>query len=155
MKELKLNLGSGYRPRDGFINIDNRKECNPDLLCDIEKGLPFEDNTVDYVIATDFLEHIPRSYVIAVIEDIYRVLKPNGAFEHLTPSTDGRGAFSDPNHVSFWNAASWLYYTDDEYRKLYGIKAKFTGKSEDFMTNETWGIIHTHGILTAIKEVQE
>lgn len=150
--EVKLNLGSGYRPREGFINIDNRAECSPDLLCDVTAGLPFSDNSVDYIIATDFLEHIPLGAVVGVIEDLYRVLKPGGTLEHLTPSTDGRGAWCDPTHVSFWNAASWLYYTDDEHRELYGIRAKFVGTSEDVVTNKTWGIIHTHGIMTAIKE---
>jgi len=149
--EIKLNLGSGYRPREGFVNIDNREECKPDLLCDVVSGLPFDDDSVDYVLATDFLEHVPAGKVVSVIEDIYRVLKPGGILEHLTPSTDGRGAFSDPHHVSFWNAASWLYYTDDEHRRLYGITAKFVGQSEDHVTNEKWGIVHTHGILHAIK----
>ena len=153
MEEVKINLGSGYRPREGFINIDSREECGPDLCYDVTDGLPFEDNSVDYVLATDFLEHIPIGLVVGVIEDIYRILKPGGTLEHLTPSTDGRGAFCDPTHVSFWNAASWLYYTSDEHRSLYGIQAKFEGQSKDIVTNETWGIIHTHGILTAIKEV--
>ena len=28
------------------------------------------------------------------------------------PSTDGRGAWQDPTHVSFWNEHSFWYYTD-------------------------------------------
>ena len=32
----------------------------------------------------------------------------------LTPSTDGRGAFQDPTHVSFWNSNSFWYYTRPE-----------------------------------------
>ena len=28
------------------------------------------------------------------------------------PSTDGRGAFQDPTHVSFWNENSFTYYTE-------------------------------------------
>jgi O-antigen biosynthesis protein len=28
-----------------------------------------------------------------------------------TPCTNGRGAFQDPTHVSFWNSISFRYYT--------------------------------------------
>ena len=156
MEEIKLNLGCGYRHMEGFVNIDNREECKPDLCIDIiETGLPFDDDSVDYVFAQDFLEHIPSEYVVSLIEEIYRVLKPDGIFEHLTPSTDGRGAFADPYHRSFWNIASWLYYMEDEHRKLYGVKAKFEGDLQDHITSDSLHVIHTHGVLKAVKGVQK
>ena len=100
---IKLNLGSGYRPSEGFVNIDVNPDCEPDIVCDITYGLPYKDNEVDAIKAVDFLEHIPIGKTIFVIEEIWRVLKPGGIFEHVTPSTDGRGAFQDPTHLSFWN----------------------------------------------------
>ena len=148
---MKLNLGAGYRKMDGFINIDNRPEVEPDLVCDVVNGLPFENDSVEYVIANDFLEHIPNGKTVQVIEEIYRVLKPGATFESLTPSTDGRGAFSDPYHVSFWNKDTWLYYMDEGYRALYGIKANFTGQVKDYITNDALHIIHTHAMLQAVK----
>lgn len=152
MQEIKLNLGCGYRKLgDGFINIDNRTETEPDIVCDVTAGLPFNDSSVDYVNASDFLEHIPIGETIGVIEEIFRVLKPGGTFESLTPSTDGRGAFSDPTHRSFWNRDSWLYYMVDDYRNLYGIKAQFTGHVQDYITNDALHIIHTRTLLQAVK----
>ena len=97
------------------------------------------------VRAYDFLEHIPIGKVVPVMNEIYRVLKPGGIFESSTPSTDGRGAFQDPTHTSFWNRNSWFYYSIKEYRNLYGIKADFEiVKMEDI--NRGNGIIHTHVI---------
>lgn len=151
MEEIKLNLGCGYRKIDGWINIDNRPEVEPDLVCDVIEGLPFPDSHVDAVLATDFLEHIPIGKTVQVVEEIYRVLKPGGKFESWTPSTDGRGAFQDPAHVSFWNRNSWLYYMEDEYRDLYGIKAAFTGTVLDVVTNDALHIIHTVAQLEAVK----
>jgi len=148
---MKLNLGCGYRKIDDFVNIDIRSSVDPDLVCDVTKGLPMRENTIDYIVAFDFLEHVPIGSTIYVIEEIYRVLKPDGKFEHLTPSTDGRGAFQDPTHVSFWNINSWLYYMDDQYRDLYDINAKFTGEIRDLVTDDAHHIIHTHGILKAVK----
>lgn len=151
MKEIKINLGCGFRKVDGFINIDNRTEVDPDMLCDVTVSLPFGDDSVDYVLANDFLEHIPIGETIGVIEEIFRVLKPGGTFESLTPSSDGRGAFSDPTHKSFWNKCSWLYFMVDDYRNLYGIKAKFSGQVNDYITNDALHIVHTHALLQAVK----
>lgn len=147
-----INLGCGRMHLDGFINIDNRLEMNPDLLCDVTKGLPYEDETIDIVRADDFLEHIPIGSVIPVMNEIWRVLKPRGIFESLTPSTDGRGAFQDPTHVSFWNRNSWDYYSNPKIRELYGIKADFDIENiEDIETDRNNMIIHTHVIARARK----
>ena len=124
---MNLNLGSGQARLPGFINIDNRPEMFPDVCCDVIEGLPYPDNSVDYVLANDFLEHIPIGKTIRVIEEIYRVLKPDGIFESSTPDAEFGSlcAFQDPTHCSFWVENSWNYYTDDAHRSLYGIKAKF------------------------------
>jgi len=153
LQGIKINLGCGFRKLEGFINIDNRPEVSPDLVCDILEGLPFDDNSVDCVRAYDFLEHCPIGKVVGVITDIWRVLKPGGIFESFTPSTDGRGAFMDPSHCSFWNKNSWLYYSDPAYRGLYGMVPDFEiEKIEDTIPDPQWKIIHTHVIAKARKE---
>jgi len=149
---MKLNLGSGYRNLEGYINIDIRESVNPDMVADLSKEFPFESNSVDEVRAFDFLEHIPLGKTIDVIEEIFRVLKPDGFFEHSTPSTDGRGAWMDPTHVSFWNRNSWLYFCNPAWN-IYNIKARFgIIKLEDKVTDESLNIIHTHGLMYAIKQ---
>ncbi len=147
----KLNLGSGFRPLTGFINIDSRYEVHPDRICDITQGLHYPNNSVDEVRAFDFLEHIPLGKTVFVIEEIWRVLCPGGIFVSFTPSTDGRGAFQDPTHLSFWNSNSWIYYMDDAHRNLYGIKAKFKGQIEDKVTSAELKIVHTLARLEAVK----
>ena len=149
---MKLNLGCGFRKMPGYINIDNRPEVSPDLVCDLTKGIPYKDSSIEHVRAVDFLEHIPIGKTVQMIEEIYRVLRPGGMLSHFTPSTDGRGAFQDPTHVSFWNKNSWLYYMDDAYRNLYGIKAKFRGDNKDILTDKDMHIVHTTGHLKAVKE---
>lgn len=149
---ISLNLGCGYKKLDGYINIDSRTEVNPDIVCDITTGLPYEDSLVDIVRAFDFLEHIPPDNVIDVMNEIWRVLKPDGIFESHTPSTDGRGAFQDPTHRSFWNKNSWLYYSDAMLRLNYGIKADFEIEAiTETEPHPAWMIIHTHVIAKARK----
>lgn len=149
---IKLNLGCGFRKIENYINIDNRAEVRPDLVLDIAKGLPYEDNSVYEIIAIDFLEHLERMEVLNLMNEIWRVLKHGGIFKHRTPSSDGRGAFQDPSHKSFWNINTWRYYfTDLAYRELYGTKANFKIMYlEDVWTGDK--IVHTHCIYEAIKQ---
>lgn len=147
----RINLGCGRRKLEGWCNIDSREEVEPDLVLDVAEGLPFEDNSIKEVRAYDFLEHIPADKAVFVIEEIWRVLESGGRLEHFTPSTDGRGAFQDPMHRSFWNINSWFYYMLDEYRNLYGIKAKFRGENHDVVTDKQQRVIHVRGVLHAVK----
>jgi len=71
-----LNLGCGNNKFNNCINIDSRKECNPDLVCDI-KELPYEPNSIDGIYALDVLEHIPRNLVFLTLKSWYKILKLN------------------------------------------------------------------------------
>ena len=149
--EMKINLGCGMDKQEGYINIDNRPEMEPDIIADI-LDMPFENDSVDEVRAFDVLEHIAIGSTIPAINEIFRVLKHDGIFQHHTPSTDGRGAFQDPTHVSFWNANSWFYFTDNKMRKLCGITAKFVKDLLcDQITDKKNEVIHTYGIMRADK----
>ena len=152
---MKLNLGSGQAKIEGYINIDNRPEMNPDLVHDLTERFPFQDNSVEYVRAFDVLEHIPPSKVIFVIEEIWRVLKPGCIFESHTPDAQyGQGAFQDPGHISFWVENSWLYYSQDAHRSLYNIKAKFNIESLNRIPSlETKSEIYwLHVVARAVKD---
>jgi predicted SAM-dependent methyltransferase len=149
---VKLNLGCGHNKLEGYMNIDCRPEVNPDRILTVPEGLSFyPDNCCDEIVADDFLEHIPIPKIIETMEHIYRILKPDGIFFSSTPDAQhGQGAFQDPTHVSFWVQNSWLYYSDDDHRNLYGIKAKF--KIEDMVRREHPGeVFHIMVHAIAIK----
>jgi hypothetical protein len=108
----KIDLGSACakeRPA-GYQTVDRRAGVGVDYVADLETGvLPFETSSVGVIRAYDLLEHIRN--VVPLMNEIYRVLVPGGWLLSQTPSTDGRGAFQDPTHVSFWNSNSFWYYT--------------------------------------------
>jgi len=121
----KVDLGGAHNAVEGFTTVDL---ANADICCDIVKeGLPFEDDSVGCIRASDFLEHIPQGHgIINAMNEIYRVLVPGGWLLSATPSTDGRGAFQSPDHVSFWNENSFWYYTNHDYAKYVPkIKCRF------------------------------
>lgn len=147
---MKLNLGCGYRKLDGFINIDNRTECNPDLIWDLSESIPFEDDSIDEIAAIDFIEHVETDKCIHLFEEMYRALRLGGLLNIFVPSTDGRGAFQDLTHKSYWNSNSFWYFMEDEYIHLYGIKAKFEGSVQNKLTDPKNKIVH---VVANLKKV--
>jgi GT2 family glycosyltransferase/predicted SAM-dependent methyltransferase len=151
VKGINLNLGCGYAKLPEYINIDNRAEVKPDLVCDVLEGLPYEDNSVDMIRAHDFLEHIPIGKTIDAMNEIWRVLKPGGILDTFTPDAEvGQGAFQDPTHVSFWVENSWKYYSEPIHRNLYGIKAHFEIKTLERIESEN-RVCHLRVIAEAVK----
>jgi predicted SAM-dependent methyltransferase len=123
---MKINLGSGNRPVEGYVNIDSQDRVHPDMVLDITKGFPFDDNSVDEIRAIDVLEHIPILSTNFVMEEAWRVLKPGCLFVTHTPDAEyGQGAFMDPTHINFWVEGRFAYYCNPDYRKYYGTKANF------------------------------
>ena len=105
------DLGGAHNCPDGYEPIDIALS-GIDVLSFLAK-LP--DDSVGVYRAVDFIEHI--AFPIQLMNEIYRTLAPGGMFLSLTPSTDGRGAFCDPTHVSYWNELSFRYYCDSEFQK--------------------------------------
>ncbi|MBS4095490.1 MAG: glycosyltransferase [Sulfuricella sp.] len=132
-----LDLGGAHNSPEGYTSVD---VADADICCDIRYGLPLPDNSVGCIRAWDFLEHIPACGSVAcqhgadggprctvgVMNEIYRVLVPGGWLISRTPSTEGRGAFQDPSHASFWNPNSFWYYTRREQAGyLRGVTCRF------------------------------
>jgi len=52
--------------------------------CDVTKNLPFEDNSFDYCLLLEVIEHLENPY--SVISEINRVLKTEGKLVLSTPN---------------------------------------------------------------------
>jgi len=82
-----LNLGSGNSVIDErVVNVDFFPYKNVDIVCDIE-NLPFKDNSIDLIANIAVLEHVPNPE--RVVQEIYRVLKPNGKVYSVMPFMQG------------------------------------------------------------------
>jgi len=116
-----IDLGGAFGSPEGYISLDVQ---GADVVCDLEQGIPYPDSSVGVVRAYDVLEHLHDS--VAIMNEIHRVLAPGGWLLASVPSTDGRGAFQDPTHVSFWNENSFWYYTDPKLQRYVpSITARF------------------------------
>jgi glycosyltransferase involved in cell wall biosynthesis len=74
---LKLNLGCGRDIRDGFLNIDIYSDDERVIGMDARQ-LKFNDNSVDFIKASNILELISHREIDGVLREWARVLKPEG-----------------------------------------------------------------------------
>jgi hypothetical protein len=97
----KLNLGCGYRKLDGFINIDNDRTCEPDLLLSLGGGyLDFPNGSVTEVRAIHVLEHLSCEALYVLMIDLYRVMAPDALMYIAVPHPAGDSFWGDPSHVT-------------------------------------------------------
>jgi len=68
---------------EGLLN-QVAKKCESDRIVGSILEMPFDDNTFDYVVSSEVIEHTPDP--AQAIKEIYRVLKPNGTVVLSTPN---------------------------------------------------------------------
>lgn len=150
---LLVDIGGGYNPYPGYTTVDQRSTA--DYVCDLNDGIPLPDNSVGVLNASHIIEHLHDK--TKIMGEIHRVLAHGGYAFIEVPSTDGRGAFQDPTHVSYWNENSFLYYTDKylaDFIENYTIKfqeyRKMTWYPNEWMRNLQ--VLVTNVVLTAVKD---
>lgn len=90
-KVVKLHVGCGTLYKNGWINIDNNSDNNIqklDINHDLSKGLPFDDNSVDYIYNEHFIEHLSREDGLTFMKECFRVLKINGVIRIACPDLE-------------------------------------------------------------------
>ncbi|MFA4819646.1 MAG: hypothetical protein WC613_01665 [Candidatus Aenigmatarchaeota archaeon] len=129
---LKINIGSGKKPYEGFINLDRQSMENVDVVWNLEKTpLPFETDTISEINAEHILEHI-KNY-IPLMEEIHRICKPGAIVRIWVPYFKYEGAFRDPTHVRFFSERSFEYFTEGHEFSYY-TKARFIVKKIELKT---------------------
>ena len=137
----KLSVGAGAKDREeGFTTIDIAGD--PDVKHDITiVPWPFPDEYFRGVKAHHILEHLPpqtlhidweaRTHHLTftftdVMNEIWRILEPDGRCWIELPVWPTEDAISDPQHISFFTSARFDYLVKggnfEEQRLLYGIK---------------------------------
>jgi len=104
-KKLKLHIGCGLDKKDGYINCDISPEVEPDKIVDLEKKLPFKDNSVGEVFMSHVLEHTQRP--IEVMKELYRICQNNAIIKIRVPYFSSESAFSQIDHYSFFSLTTF------------------------------------------------
>lgn len=128
---LCLDLGGRFNSNSSYVSVDLQ---DADLIFDLEKPWPLQENSVGVLRAYHLLEHLNDT--IHFFNEANRVLVPGGFLLIEVPSVSGEGAFSDPTHVKFFNKRSFDYYTTEKLAKY--IRPKYSGKFQKMRVVEYW-----------------
>lgn len=96
---MKLNIGSGIKRFEGFLNLDSDPKCNPDYVVNLNtEKLPFDNNTVDEILAHHVLEHIGDGF-FDFLKEIYRVCQHEAIIDIHVPHPRHDFFLGDLTHV--------------------------------------------------------
>lgn len=82
---MKLNIGSGYEPHEGYLNIDVNPNAPGVDVIGPAFPLDFPDGSVDEVRATNILEHLPYRDTERALTEWARVLVADGLLYLIVP----------------------------------------------------------------------
>lgn len=134
---MKLDLGCGNKPKEGFQGVDVRDYGRSDIIvADLRQRWPFEDGSIDEAYSHHFVEHLTAPERIHFANELYRVLKPGAHAEIIVPHWSSGRAYGDLTHQ--WPPVSefWFWYLKRAWRDENAQHASFD-YSCDFQVN--WG----------------
>jgi SAM-dependent methyltransferase len=110
----RMNWGCGSNPAPGWINSDQKIGPGIDISCEIRNGLPLPSDSLGYIVSIHALPEIPYPDIIAVLQELRRVLEPNGVLRLSLPDLEkGIQAYLQ-------NDRDYFLIPDDEMRSLGG-----------------------------------
>lgn len=142
---MKINIGCGGRPLIGYVNIDQdsledlrQRYPGRDFSDDIVLknynifSMPFEDNSVDEILADALLEHLSFKEEPKFLFEMYRVLKIGGRLILSVPDFE--------EACKAWLAAKddWLDFYDDSDE---AISSKHWFGTYSYGYENRWGYI--------------
>ncbi|HDD45196.1 MAG TPA: hypothetical protein ENG63_10115 [Candidatus Desulfofervidus auxilii] len=125
---MKLNLGCGELYLKGYKNIDVSTDVKADEYYDIRTGIREPDNSVEEVLCGCILEQIcSNEEFLFVMNEIWRVLKPDGKLIGYVPDASLPIAFQDPFDCRRFTKETFKYFDIDHiyyqrFGKHYGFK---------------------------------
>ena len=84
----RLNWGCGAEGEPGWINSDAKEGPGIDLPCDIRRGLPLEEASIDYAVSIHALPEVPYPDLVPVLAELRRVLRPGGVLRLSLPDME-------------------------------------------------------------------
>jgi ubiquinone/menaquinone biosynthesis C-methylase UbiE len=112
-KPLRIDIGSGPRPRPGFYALDQLELEGIDIVADLNEPLDeLPDNCAEHIFSSHTLEHVPQ--LLPLLAEIHRIARPGALIEFIVPHFSDPYAYSDPTHVRFFGLYTMSYFVDTE-----------------------------------------
>ena len=108
---INVNLGCGFNKIESdsvvnWVNVDGFPICEPDVLWNLNiTPLPFEDHSVDHILASHVFEHLENWW--ECFTDCARILKRGGTVEIRVPHISSDAATVYRDHVAIIDECSF------------------------------------------------
>jgi len=176
---MKLDIGCGKNKRAGFIGVDQYPMDGVDIVFDVAdpvdsitdplmrrvarlvgceyKRWPWEDNSVDEVNCSHFLEHLSAPQRCHFLNELWRVMKPGAKATITTPYWRSSRAYGDPTHQWPPVGEMFEYYLSRDWRASQAPHTDVKWNSDGLNCNfeSTWGYIMKQELLTRTQEFQQ
>jgi len=122
----RLSIGGGGEKYSDCINFELTKERDNivDVLGDVTKGLPFNNESFDEVLMIHVIEHIKRNYHSFVLGEIWRVLKLNSRLIMGFPDfIECAKAFIENRHGRRWELYNFCIFGRQDGEGDYHVSA--------------------------------
>lgn len=119
---IRLDIGCGEAKQPGFVGMDIMDLPGVDIVHDLEvRPWPLPDECVITAVASHVLEHIQpaRGVFLGVMDELWRVMKPNAQFAFVVPYAESHGYYQDPTHCNPINETTMLYFDPLDPSGLY------------------------------------
>ena len=110
---ILLDIGCGANRQPSYVGMDIRELEGVDIVHDWNKiPWPLPDESVIRALASHVIEHVPPHNFgfINFMDEVWRVMKPEGQFAIAMPYALSPGMFQDPTHCNFCNETTWTYF---------------------------------------------
>lgn len=109
-----LDIGCGPNKYPGAVGIDHYPFPGVDIVRDLMRGLPFNDDRFDVVLAKHILEHFAGDDLSFLIEEMYRVSRPGAQWQVVVPDATSPNRYRDPDHKTRdWHEDSFMIWEVD------------------------------------------
>lgn len=107
---MKLNLGCGNKKKEGFVGVDMYPCEAAEVICDITKALPFDNDAAEEIYLDNVIEHIPD--IPALMKELVRVGRRGAKITLITPHFTSLSSWRDPSHLHHLS-----YFSFDHFQK--------------------------------------
>jgi SAM-dependent methyltransferase len=150
---VKIDIGCGKNKKQGFTGIDVIPFDGVDIVCNVGKdSLPFDNDSVDEVHTSHFVEHLTAPERVHFVNEIHRVMKKGAKATIIVPHWGSCRAYGDLTHQ--WPPVSefWFYYLDKDWR---AVNAPHSQYNEDVNFACTWGYNLRQDVTIRAQEFQQ
>ncbi len=153
---VKINVGSGDNYLEGYVNIDAQASKNPDVVVDALLYIKeLEDNSVDEILAEQFVEHLSPADAHVFVVASRRVLKPGGKLIIECPDIAKVAIAFAERRTPFWRLLQSCFGGEGGANTNYGHKWGYSSASMRGLLLETFNEVLESNTMSSPSSVAE